>query len=366
MIVLQAAHITKIPGPVQSLARFFHEKKGTTCYQILHPLDNSQINSLLKKDGKVIVKKKRFLLGPVKYFSSFSLTLKWLKKLPKGVDLGIGMNCFDTLALIVARSLGLKKITQIIFFNTDFSRIRFQNPILNHIYIAIDKWAAKRADFLCCNTKRTIRVRIKEGIDKNKIIYTPNGVFLADIGKIKEKKTFLPWLVYVGSLNKDHGLQNVFPFLAKTNLKLFVIGSGPDEPYLKKMVKNYRLAKQVSFLGVMEHQQVIAFLKNFSGFGLAPYNKSSDWVYYADPVKIKEYLACLVPPVTNETTEIAQIIKRKKMGFVYKKNPEKIFKRIASLDNSEYQKIINNIEKYRETFDYQKIYQKVLEFRLSK
>lgn len=359
MIILQAAHITKIPGPVQSLARFFCEKKGTTCYQILHPLDNSLTNSLLKKDGKVIAKKKKLLLGSAKYFSSFFLTLKWLKKLPKRVDLGIGMNCFDTLALIIAQKLKLKKITQIIFFNTDFSRIRFQNPVLNHAYVAIDRRAAKEADFLCCNTKRTIQARIKEGIGKDKIVYTPNGVFLADIGKIKEKKSFLPQLVYIGSLSKDHGLQSILSILPKTSLKLFIIGSGPDEPYLKKMVKDYNLAKQVSFLGVMKHQQVIAFLKNFSGFGLAPYNRDTDWVYYADPVKIKEYLACLVPPVTNETTEIAQIIKKKKMGFVYQKNPEKIFKKIASLDNIQYQKIINNIEKQRKAFDYQKIYQKV-------
>lgn len=358
MIILQAAHITKIPGPVQSLARFFRDKKRITCYQILHPLDNSLTNSFLKKDGKIIFQKKRFFSGLAKYFFSFSLTLEWIRKLSKRIDLGIGMNCFDTLTLIIARSVGLKKITQIVFFNTDFSRVRFQNPVLNHIYIAVDRWAAKEADLLCCNTKRAIRARIKEGIDKNKIIYIPNGVFLTDIGKVKKDKIFLPQLVYVGSLNKDHGLQNVFPALAKTSLKLFVIGSGPDELYFEKMVKNHNLAKQVSFLGVMKHKQVIAFLKNFSGFGLAPYNRDTDWVYYADPVKIKEYLACLVPPVTTNTTEISQIIKKKNLGFVYKKSPEKIFKKIASLDNNQYKEIIKNIKKHQKTFDYQKIYQK--------
>ncbi len=361
MIILQVAHITKTPGPVQSLARFFHEKKKATCYQVLHPLDNSLVNSLLKKDGQAIAKKKRPLLGSAKYFFSFFLTLKWLRKLPGKIDLAIGMNGFDTLPLIIAKKFKLKKNGRIVFFNTDFSRKRFASPLLNKLYVVIDQISAQKADFLCCNTKRTIQARIKEGIEKNKIIYTPNGLFLADIGKVKKDKIFLPQLVYAGSLNKDHGLQNVFPILAKTKLKLFIIGSGPDESYFKEMVKNHNLAGQVSFLGPMEHKQVIAFLKNFSGFGLASYSQKSDWVYYADPIKIKEYLACLVPPVTNETTEIAQIIKKREMGFVYKKNPEKIFKKIASLDNSQYQKIIKNIYEYQKDFDYQKIYQKAFE-----
>ncbi|MGI6278827.1 MAG: glycosyltransferase [Patescibacteria group bacterium] len=356
MIILQVAHITKTPGPVQSLARFFCEKRGTTCYQVLHPLDNSLANSLLKKDGQAIVRKKRLFLGSAKYFFSFFLTLKWLKKLPGKFDLAIGMNCFDTLPLIIAKKFKLKKIGQIVFFNTDFSRKRFASPLLNKLYVVIDQISAQKADFLCCNTKRTIQARIKEGIDKNKIIYTPNGVFLTDIGKVKKDKIFLPQLVYVGSLNKDHGLQNVFPILAKTKLKLFIIGSGPDESYFKEMVKNHNLAGQVSFLGPMKHKQVIDFLKNFSGFGLAPYIQKSDWVYYADPVKIKEYLACLVPPVTTNTTEVAQTIKKKSLGFVYQENPEKIFKRIASLDNSQYREFIKNIKKHQKDFDYQKNY----------
>ncbi|MDD3532169.1 MAG: glycosyltransferase [Candidatus Shapirobacteria bacterium] len=363
MIVLQVAHITKTPGPVQSLARFFCEKKGTICYQILHPLDDSLANSLLKKDGKSIIQKKRLLPGVTKYFSSFFLTLKWLKKLPERVDLGVGMNCFDTLALIVAQKLKLKKITRIVFFNTDFSRIRFQNPLLNRLYIAVDKFAAKGADFLCCNTKRTIRARTKEGINKNKIIYVPNGVFLKDIGWVNNDKIFLPQLVYVGSLNKDHGLQNIFPILAKTSLRLFIIGSGSDEGYFKRLVQEQKLVNQVFFLGFMKHKKTLEYLKNFSGFGLAPYSQKYDWVYYADPVKIKEYLACLVPPITTNTTEISQIIKNNNLGFVYQKSPKKVFQKIASLNNNGYKNIISHIVSYQINIDYNRIYQKIFQLK---
>ena len=354
--IVQVAHITRIPGPVQSLGRFLKQKKEITCYQILHPLDNSLFYSALVKKDKEIVKKKRIALGPKKYFISFFLTLKWLKKLPKKIDLAIGMNCFDTLALLTAKKLKLKKIDQIVFFNTDFSRKRFTNTLLNSLYINIDKFAAKSADFLCCNTKRTIKARIKEGIGKEKIIYTPNGVFLKEIGPIKKNKTYQPQLVYVGHLAAGHDLPQAIRALKNTKLKLIIIGSGPEENSLKLLVKKQKLEKQVSFLGFMDHQKVINFLKNFSGFGLAPYSKNHDWTYYADPVKIKEYLACLVPPITTDTTEISQIIKKNNLGFVYQKNLKKVFQKIASLENRQYQKIVESIEKHQKDFDYQKIY----------
>jgi glycosyltransferase involved in cell wall biosynthesis len=355
MIILQVAHITKIPGPVQSLAHFLKQKTGISCYQILHPLDNSLSYSTLVKKSKKIAKKKRVTLGPVKYFISFFLTLKWLKKLPKKINLAIGMNCFDTLALLTAQKLKLKKIDQIVFFNTDFSRKRFTNTLLNRLYVAIDKFAAKSVDFLCCNTKRTIQARIKEGIGQKKIIYTPNGIFLEKIGPVK-KKTYQPQLVYVGRLAAGHDLPQAIRFLKNTKLKLIIIGSGPEENNLKLLVKKQKLEKQVTFLGFMDHQKTINFLKNFSGFGLAPYSKNHDWTYYADPVKIKEYLACLVPPVTNSVVEIAQEIKKRKLGLVYRKSPKKIFQEIASLNNSDYQRLIKNITSYNIFFDYQKIY----------
>lgn len=361
--IVQVAHITRIPGPVQSLGRFLKQKKEITCYQILHPLDDSLSYSALVKKDKEIAKKKRIALGPMKYFISFFLTLKWLKKLPKKIDLAIGMNCFDTLALLTAKKLKFKNIDRVVFFNTDFSRRRFTSPFLNNLYVAIDKFTAKSADFLCCNTKRTIKARAKEGIGKEKIIYTPNGVFLADIGRVNNNKSFLPQLIYVGSLNRDHGLQDVFPVLTKTSLKLFIIGSGSDEKYFKQLVQKQKLANQVFFLGFMSHKQILEYLKRFSGFGLAPYSQKSDWTYYADPVKIKEYLACLVPPITTDTTEISQIIKKNNLGFVYQKSPKKIFQKIASLNNSDYINIINRIVSYQSQLDYDQIYQKVFQLK---
>ncbi|MDD3679358.1 MAG: glycosyltransferase [Candidatus Shapirobacteria bacterium] len=357
--VVQVAHITRIPGPVQFLARFLNEKKGFNCWQIYHPLDESISNSTLTSQGKIIAQKRINVSGLLKYFVTFSLSLKWLGKSPQQLDWAIGMNCLDTFSLLVAKKF--RKISQVVFFNTDFSRRRFKNPLLNSIYVALDRWVAKRADLLCCNTKRTIQARIKEGISENKIILTPNGVFLSDIGFVKKNKSFLPQLVYVGSLNKDHGLQNIFSSLGKTKLKLFIIGSGPDEKHFKMLVRKYQLEKQISFLGFMDHDRVVKYLKNFSGFGLAPYPSDTNWAYYADPVKIKEYLACLVPPVISSVVEISQEIKQKRLGLVYQKNPSKTFKEIASMNNKDYQQIIANIISKRTQLDYNYIYQKIFD-----
>jgi len=359
MTILQVAHITQTPGPVQSLSRFIGEEKKGDFYRIYHPLSGDLSYSSLFKNGQLLKKKKIFLPGPAKYFETFFTTLGWLKFLPKEIDLAIGMNCFDTAALLVAKKVRTKKLSQIIFFNTDFSRHRFQNLILEKIYLGLDRFSAKEADFLCVNTQRTVRARIKEGIKKDKIIYTPNGVFLKDIGIIKEKKEFSHELVYVGRLDRDHDLKAVFRALSKVDLKLFIIGSGPEEENLRRLAKKYRLKNRVFFLGRKNHPEVIRFLKNFSGFGLAPYSSQSDWTYYADPVKIKEYLACLVPPITNNITEIARLVKSKRLGFVYQNNLGEILPKVASLNNKDYQGIIRNITRQKLLLDYAVIYRKI-------
>ena len=58
MIILQVAHITQIPGPVQSLARFINEEKKGDFYQIYHPRTDDLSFSSLFKNGRLLKQKK--------------------------------------------------------------------------------------------------------------------------------------------------------------------------------------------------------------------------------------------------------------------------------------------------------------------
>lgn len=330
--IIQVAHVTNTPGPVQTLVEF------------------------LENNSKNIVKKYWFALenGYFGYVVDFWKAYQKIKK-EKKLDIAIGMNCFDTLPLILLRKNRIKKI---VFFGTDFSRKRFSNKILNFVYVVIDRYCAKKSDFVCCNTQRTINQRINEGINSEKIIYTPNGVFLNKI-KVGEKKNYDRKLVYVGHVSKEHGLENLIRLVIKTKLVLDVIGDGPDLENLKKKYFDER----VKFLGRKSHNEVLKYLVDFRGFGVAPYNRISDWTYYCDPVKIKEYLAFGIPIIISDVPEISERIKNEKLGYVFKNKEElrTILKQIKMLKGNYYQEMVKRISKIRINFDLNKIYKNMVD-----
>jgi len=162
-IIIQIAHITRTPGPVQFLADYLRNKTENF-YRIYHPLESiGKISSVLMKGDKIIKEKKARGNIFSNYIANFFISLKWLKEIKEPIDLAIGMNCFDVFPLIIMKKRC--RIKKIFFFNTDFSRHRFKNFSLNKVYVWLDKFCAKKADLIGCNTKRTILKRIKEGVN---------------------------------------------------------------------------------------------------------------------------------------------------------------------------------------------------------
>jgi glycosyltransferase involved in cell wall biosynthesis len=149
--------------------------------------------------------------------------------------------------------------------------------------------------------------------------------------------------------------------MPKTDLSLEIIGSGEYEKELRKIANNLRISEKISFLGSKSHEEVMAHLKNFSGFGIAPYSIKSDWVVYCDPVKVKEYLSCLIPVIISDVPEIAKMIEEKKAGFVYENKDSllDILKKISVLTDFEYEEMLKNIMKIRNDFDLKLIYEKI-------
>lgn len=356
--IVQIAHVTEIPGPVQTLARYIKKNSKADCFQILHPLDASIRESKMFSNGKALAQKKRRFFSALSYLYDFFLTIFWLGKIKGPVETAIGMNPFDTLPLVLRK----KKFKKVIFFGTDFSRKRFDNFILNCVYVAIDKYCAKKADVVCCNTQRAIEARTKNSVSKNKLVFMPNGVFLDEIGAIPPKKTFEKKLVYVGHLSKDRGLVDIIKILGDAGLALDIIGFGPAEKELRNIARKYNLADKVVFLGRFDHDQVIEYLKNFSGFALAPYNSESDWTFYCDPVKAKEYLACGIPVIISAIPEISEMIARHKLGFVYIDiaRLKDILSEIKQADSEDYFKLAGNVARYKKDFDLNIIYKKII------
>lgn len=355
---LLIGHITSTPGPVQFIEEYL--KKQGELATVMHPLDNSLPSSVICMDESQCVSIKSRKKPVFRYIHAILINLAVLFKYRKqAYKYVIATNALDAFSVILIRFL-LKSDT-IVFYNVDFSRNRFSNKVINYIYINVDKFSAKRVDFLFCNTHRTVAERNREGIDKRKILHVPNGVFLKKISFQKSK--FNKKLLYLGHVSKDHYLGDIIHMMSKTDLEMVVIGNGPDLKELKELSKRLGLTDRIEFKGLLSHDDVLKFLSTFNGFGIAGYRLTSDWVYYCDPVKVKEYLAFKIPVLIADVPEVAEYIEKNQLGYKYGSvlDLEMIMDKINRMSETDYAGLQSNIAAKQFDYDLETIYDKAFE-----
>ncbi|HPO11359.1 MAG TPA: glycosyltransferase [bacterium] len=305
-------HYSNISGSMDYF-RDFLLRNNYNVISVYNPLDNYDNNeTVIYNNIDVVRRYKRRNLYIINFFIDFFVSLKYINRYDFSTF--IGANNFDTFVGIFAKKVLKKNIDKIIYFASDFSENRFSNNILNKIYYFVEKIAVKNSDLVVSNTKRSELKRIEFGLDKNKSLVIPNGVLLnkeifdsKDINKHK--------FVYVGSINKEHGLYDILFSISSIIDEIYIIGVGDDlnrvERILKEKNINYYL------LGRKDHEFVINFLQNFNGFGLAPYNSAQNWTYYCSPLKVIEYISCGVPVIMSDIPEISEFILENDLGIVY-------------------------------------------------
>jgi len=148
---------------------------------------------------------------------------------------------------------------------------------------------------------------ISAGIDGNNIEIVYNGVNLEEYQKIKvpkEKNT----LCYVGRLVKYKKVDDLIKLvnIIKTDfpdVKLKIIGTGPEKESLEKMVKNLHLEDNVEFLGFVEkHEDVLKHIKSSTIFSLPSTVEGFGMVTIESVASETPYVNSAIPP-TIEITE---------------------------------------------------------------
>jgi glycosyltransferase involved in cell wall biosynthesis len=141
----------------------------------------------------------------------------------------------------------------------------------------------------------------------------------SDILPIEEINPYT--IAYIGGLTKEVGVYfliesmsdiiNVFP-----KAKLIMIGSGAIEP-LKKLSRKFNVEDHIVFLGVIKQDKDAKEIISKCTVGIAFYlDWSGNFKKYCEPSKIKFYLSCGLPVITNNMTYFANIIQDRKAGLV--------------------------------------------------
>jgi len=155
---------------------------------------------------------------------------------------------------------------------------------------------------------------LKRKVKCKRIRVVPNGIDLKEIKKIRVKKERFPTLCVLGRLTKQKRVDLVIKALKPIEkeipqIKLKIIGQGPEFKNLKKLVKNLNLEKNVEFLGFLsKHNDVLKILKashlyvsasQLEGFGIT----------------VLEAMACEVPCLLSKIEPFKEITQNQAFFF---------------------------------------------------
>jgi glycosyltransferase involved in cell wall biosynthesis len=367
-LIVEVAHVTEIYGPVQALEDYL-KKNSKVFVMISHPLPCSSLSYSICKirvNGRLYrIIRYRIPKSPeiISYIYNFFLTFYILLKIKRRIDIYIGVDNVNAFVGILFKILGF--VNKVIFYVIDYTPVRFNNVFLNMLYHSLNIICVRNADYVWSVSRRIANIWRTIGIEDRKNIIVPIGVDIDKFESTSSVKVRKNVLVYAGHLTKSKGVQLVIEAMEELikiipDIKLEIIGTGPFEEELKKMVEGKKLEKYVIFLGRMDHDKLMKHLPT-CGIALATYEPEKHSItYYADPTKPKEYLACGLPVIITRVPWIAKEIEKAPMGIVINYDKRELIEAIIKLlsDDDFYEKCKRNAIKFGQKFNRDKIFEK--------
>jgi rhamnosyl/mannosyltransferase len=214
--------------------------------------------------GEGMIFRERLLLKSMSTFISFHLLFRF-SKIKNNYDI-IHIHFPDPMALM-AIFLVRPNSKIVIHWHSNILRQKFIYRFIK----PLEKWCLKRANLILCTTPEYYNnnIILKPflyktkyliiGIDKKQILI--NNTLSNKLQMqypLKRKIVFIGRFVYYKGLDY---LINALPYI-KSNIILYVIGSGKLENAMKQLVKDIKVEDKVIFLGNVDEKNKYAYLNN--------------------------------------------------------------------------------------------------------
>lgn len=166
---------------------------------------------------------------------------------------------------------------------------------------------SKKWDLIIANSNYTKENLESFGFMSNIIITIHNGVELEKYRNIKVEKFEEPTICMISRLVKYKRVDDLIKavdIIKKDipNIKLKIIGTGPEEANLKKLVSKLYLEESIEFLGFVEnHNDVIRILKASHVFALPSVVEGFGMVVIEAMAADIPYVASDIPPIREAT-----------------------------------------------------------------
>ncbi len=358
------------------LVTYLNSHKFANILHIMHSFANAkdrQSKFIWYKEGKlykhVETQDFSYLPEPFIYIKEMYFTVKWVLEAKIYWRQYIGL---DGLCVSFGNLLKLSnKVEKTCYWVIDFVPYnRFSSVIKNYIYHFINRTSFKNSDEVWDLSPRMGPARVKylniskKDIKSQRIV--PIGAWIKRIKKIPYERCDKNTLIFVGNISQYQGVQliiNIIPDIIKLipNFNFKIIGSGDYGSIVKELANKKGVLDYCTFLGQIDDHVELEKEIARSAVAIAPYLKEMKHIsYYADPSKIKIYLACGVPIILTDIPWNASKISERKCGIIVEEDKKSILNAIQYLFKSDANKIYRkNAIDYAKSFDYNNIFDKI-------
>lgn len=360
--ILLASHVNEDPGPINKFYDFLIKKYKVST--ITHPLHlNGRVKNTIKFNGKKFLFNIPLLLQYP--FEGIITLFFWKKIAPKNYQFNIAI-CFDPLCFFhlyfLRRFFRIKKI---VYYNVDYSKNRYTNPILNFIYQKMNLFAYRKCDYFFSINRRFI-----EDLDPTeKFIYKNFSIThltkLSDKNSIRSKKKNS--IVYAGTTTYTIDFDPLFTALKRLTDEgvnfVFDIYGNDRENILKTKIIKLHLEKNVFLKGVIENKKLTQEILPKYLLGVAPYVTKRN-ISFPDhaglgtdlSLKLVEYIAAGLPVVTTRPHAMFDLIVKNKFGYLVKDTHDWYKAILSLLQNKKiYQYYKKNALQYAKNYNEEKI-----------
>jgi glycosyltransferase involved in cell wall biosynthesis len=304
-------------GPAQALRDFLVEKDAGV-YTVSHPLSPEDgPRHLIRRYSAGSLERERSVRIPLRPPLSFAVD-PLIPLLPPRVDAWFGFNPLACGRGLVARAQ--RRTRFVALWSVDFVPDRFgRNSPATRLYDRLDRLCCIRADarIELSETARDERGRRHALPDSVKPAHiVPMGAWLEGIETTAPQSFERRRVAYLGHLVPRQGVQLFLEALALLNHRgepasADVIGTGPLELDLRERATQLGIGDTVRFHGfVPDHRDVERILAE-SSLAVAPYRPSDDtFTRYADPGKLKAYLAAGLPIILTDVPPNSRELER--------------------------------------------------------
>lgn len=350
-------------GNAEAMLEFLRREKVREIWVVKHPLmagePDTDLHSVEYFEHGVPKTKDSIRIPfrpPFTYALDFLLPL-----LPRrAVDWWVGFTNLNVLrGLAHKRVFGVKHIA---YASVDYTPARFGSGAINRAFEWVDKRACLGSDelwpiSLLSHEARLANLKIAP---KGRLNVLPMGAWLDRTETVSPENFEKKRLVFLGGLIEKQGVQGVLQALTHLpDWSFDIIGRGDYEPALRALTNDLGLGSRVHFRGFIKSHEEVEHLLSEGTLAMACYiPEIASFSKFADPGKLKAYLAAGLPIVLTDVSPNAREVAEQGGGALTAYDPKSIARAVDSLakDETTWRKNSEAAKRYIQEFDWNTIF----------